>query len=248
MTPTLAALDSRGCYLLVVPKKSYANFLSTGSKRESQALKHSSARSQLSVPTSPMVPPVLTSAAERAAAAVAAAAAANAKAAAAVAAAEEAKARAKAAAAEEAVMVAKAVEAGVAIPLKWRESQALATKEARDPPQTRIRISTEPRILPLPRGKLKAQAAMQAALMSAQASALASAPSALAVDRAGESKVARTPQEEQACKADAIAVDVYVWEGSQSCCECTRRHWSRLLTWVHKLSISRFHILIIAYI
>lgn len=231
MTPTLAALDSRGCHLLIVPKKSScANFLSAGSKRESEALMHNSARSQLSVPSSPRVPPFLSSAAERAAAAVAAAAAANAKAAAAVAAAEEAKARAKAAAAEEAVMVAKAVEAGVAIPLKWRESHALATKEGRDPPQTRIRISTEPRILPLPRGKLKAQAAMQAALISAQASALSSSSSALAVDRAGESKVARAPQEEQACKADATAVDVYVWEGSQSCCECMRCHWSRLLT------------------
>lgn len=231
MIPTLAALDSRGCYLLVVPKKSpYANFLSAGLKREAEALTHSSARTPLSVPSPPKVPPVLSSAAERAAAAVAAAAAANAKAAAAVAAAEEAKARAKAAAAEEAVMVAKAVEAGVAIPLKWRESQALATKETRDPPQTRIRISTEPRILPLPRGKLKAQAAMQAALISAQASALASAPSALAVDRAGESKVARAPQDEQSCKADASTVDVYVWEGSQSCCEWMRRRRPRVFT------------------
>ncbi|CAN0383734.1 unnamed protein product, partial [Ascophyllum nodosum] len=56
----------------------------------------------------------------------------------------------------------------------------------------------EPRILPFPRGKLKAP------------------PSALAVDMAVEPEPARVPQVEQACQADANAVDVFVWEGSQS--------------------------------
>ena len=127
-----------------------------------------------------------------------------------VAAAEEAKARAKAAAAEEAVMVAKAIEAGVSIPWAWRESETLAT-ETRPPSQVKVRIATEPRILPFPRGKLKAP------------------PSALAVDMAVEPEPARVPQVEQACQADANAVDVFVWEGSQSSRECQcqcqqRRH------------------------
>ncbi|CAN0383702.1 unnamed protein product, partial [Ascophyllum nodosum] len=118
VTPTLEALDSRGCFLLVAPRTSYATgFTPTGSKREPEAPANGVARtpSSLSSPYFSASTPSsrgnsLSSAAERATAAIAAAAAANAKAVVAVAAAEEAKARAKAAAAEEAVMVAKAIE------------------------------------------------------------------------------------------------------------------------------------------
>ena len=215
-TPTLEALDSRGCFLLVAPRTSCATgFAPTGSKREPEAPANGVVvEFTIFFSVYPFLERQL---------AVVRGREGNGRYCrcggececegcgdGTVAAAEEAKARAKAAAAEEAVMVAKAIEAGVSIPWAWRESETLAT-ETRPPSQVKVRIATEPRILPFPRGKLKAP------------------PSALVVDMAVEPEPARVPQVEQACQADANAVDVFVWEGSQSSRECQcqcqqRRH------------------------
>eukprot|EP00904_Undaria_pinnatifida_P010607 jgi/Undpi1/6677/HiC_scaffold_20.g09156.m1 len=133
--PTRAALDSRGCFLVVAPRGSppaipapapaptpVSTPASSTSRRAPEIESNGKWRAPLSTPLHAM-PSTPSSAAARAAAAAAAAVVANAKASAAVAAAKEAQAVAAAAAADEALLVAKASHASVAVPWTWRESE-----------------------------------------------------------------------------------------------------------------------------